>query len=153
MRRCGDAGVPAAMNRCEASHGSASRSQSLPMAHRMTAPKESGSPPPRITPLLEAVAAAAGVMPWGVAAIPSLGCVLLWDCRPDASAAIIEAVAGQEGAVGESHAIDMQGGTIIGILMTPHPVEGMDLEDFAGSLRLRYAIATGPDPDTTENPF
>src|SRR5690606_41481624 len=68
-------------------------------------------------------------------------CVFLWDCRPDASAAIIEAVADQEGTVGESHAIDMQGGTIIGILMTPHPIEGMGLEDFAGSLRLRYAIA------------
>lgn len=125
----------------------------LTTAHRMIEPNPSNLTSPRIVPLLEAVAAAAAVMPWGVAAIHSLRCVLLWDCRPDASAAIIEAVAGQEGTVGESHAIDMQGGTIIGILMTPRPIEGMGLEDFAGSLRLRYAIATGPDPDTTENPF
>lgn len=112
---------------------------------------------PHVLLLLEAVAATAGVMPWGLASIQSAGRLFLWDTRPDASPSIMEAIAIAEGAVAEYRSIQRGERTIFGCLIAIS--DGSErpsleaLDEVAGRLRARYHIATGPDPRDTEGPF
>jgi len=107
--------------------------------------------PPRIIPILETLAATIEVMPWGVSAIHSCGCVLLWDSRDDADAAIMAAIASDNGGliVDEATITLPDGRSILGTVLTIDD----DLEDFAADIRTAYLCATGPDPGTLENPF
>lgn len=114
-------------------------------------PKDSS--PLRIS--LEAVSATSGVMPWGVASLDSCEMVLCWDSRPDASGAILEAIASQIGEVGESMTLDRSPQSIVGLLVSPFdPLRDVhSLEDIAGMLRGLIAVGLSSDPDRTENPF
>ena len=102
--------------------------------------------------LLETLKATAGVMPWGVAAIHSQRCVVLWDCQPDAVLAIMAAIGSDCGGivVAESSLPLTGGRTLLGIVLE---TTGDDLEDFAADVRTAYLCATGADPTTLENPF
>jgi hypothetical protein len=101
----------------------------------------------RLHILLESARAVTGVMPWGVADLPSAGMIFVWDARPDASRAILEVVAAQHGMVVESDAIDDRDETLIGVLIA---AKG-DIEDAAAALRLQYLIASGGSAG--ERPF
>ncbi len=119
----------------------------------MTSHRPPDGPSLRIIPLLEAVASAAATCDRGVAAIRSWDRIFVWDARPMASRGILEAVASQEGTVEESHSIDAEGESFIGVLVLPDSHDGMTLRDHAGSLRLRYEIATGNDILDSPPPF
>ncbi len=89
---------------------------------------------------------------WHVAAIQPARVVIVLDSRDEASAMIIEAVAGQFGTVlaTESTSETHDGHSLIGCLIRPPG----DIDDTAGRLRAAYAIATEPDADDEETgPF
>jgi len=119
-------------------------------------PKEP-TPVPQIIPLLEAVAATAGVQPWGVSSIESLGRLFLWETRPDVPSAIMDAIASEEGEVTEYRFIRRGQRIIAGVLIAvrdeSEPLSLEALDEVAGRLRARYHIATGPDPRDGDDPF
>lgn len=104
-----------------------------------------------LTIILEAIAATTGVIPWAVASIHSAGCIILWDAREDADAAIMAAITHDNGGtiINEASITLPSGESILGLVLK---ADG-DLDDFAGVLRMAYVTATGPDPGTLENPF
>ncbi len=110
-----------------------------------------------LLPLLEAVAATAGVMPFGVASIESLGRLFLWDTRPDASPAIMEVIASEEGTVTDCRLIRRESRIISGILIATNDDKQRpsleSLDEIAARLRARYHIATGPNPCDTDDLF
>jgi len=113
-------------------------------------------PTPTIETLLEVAASTASVLPWGVAVLESIERVFLWDTRPDASRAIIEAIASEEGELDESGSVDTATGSVIGVLITaPNNSPSLDeLETIAGQLRFRYLMATRPETNDDEGePF
>lgn len=105
-----------------------------------------------IVSMLEAIAATAAVVPWGIAELDSMGAVFIWDARPDASTAIMEAIATEAGEVIDVHSIvTRHGREIIGMIVKPN--ENAPLDESAGLLRTRYAIAMGPKPKEGNRPF
>jgi hypothetical protein len=108
-----------------------------------------------ITTLLELAASTSTALPWGVAVLESIERIFLFDTRSDASRAIVEAIAGEEGAVVESGAVDTEVGSAVGVLITaPNNSPSLDdLEVVAGQLRFRYLMATRPAQDDEGEPF
>jgi hypothetical protein len=105
--------------------------------------------------LLEAISAACGVMPWGIAELDSCSMLFCWDSRPNACNAILEAIAAQVGDVKESMTLYKPPRSIVGLLIEPggNLGAGLSLEDAAGILRGLMAVGLGTDPSGTENPF
>jgi hypothetical protein len=105
-----------------------------------------------LVPILEALDATIGVMPWGVSTIPSCGCVILWDSREDADAAIMAAIARDQGGEVVEEAVHTcnDARTILGAILKPSR-DGLD--DYAGDVRTAYVHATGIDPNSLEEPF
>lgn len=112
-------------------------------------------PTATIETLLEVAASTESVMPWGVAVLASIDRVFLWDTRHDASRAILEAVASEEGTVDESGAVDIPAGSVVGVLITAttEAPSLADLETIAGQLRFRYLMATRPEQIDDGEPF
>lgn len=105
-----------------------------------------------IVSMLEAIAATAAVVPWGIAELDSMGAVFIWDARPDASLAFMEVIATQAGEVIDVHSIvTRHHRDVIGTIVKPS--EKAPLDEVAGLLRTRYAIATGPKPSEGNRPF
>lgn len=100
--------------------------------------------------LLTIVAAIPTDVPVNVVAIHGLGVVLAWDWRPDAQAAILEALARDQGEVVassvEHHAVGEE--QIVAAMFRPPG----DLEEAAGTLRATYLIATAPDDPIGDDP-
>jgi hypothetical protein len=105
--------------------------------------------------LLQTIAAACGVMPWGVATLDSCSMLFCWDSRSNASDAILEAIAAQVGDIKESMTLHKSKRSIVGLLVEPsgNLVAGLSLEDAAGILRGLIAVGLSGDPKATENPF
>jgi hypothetical protein len=108
-----------------------------------------------IETLLELAASTSSVLPWGVAVLESIGSIILWDTRPDATRAIIEAIAGEEGAVVESGSVATAAGPAVGAMIAaPNNFPSLDdLETIAGHLRFRYLMATRPEQSNEGEPF
>lgn len=100
--------------------------------------------------LLTIVAAIPTDVPVNVVAVHGLGVVLAWDWREDAQAAILEALAREQGDVVAS-SVDHRsvgGEQIIAAMFRPSG----DLEEAAGTLRATYLIATAPDDPIGDDP-
>lgn len=100
--------------------------------------------------LLTIVAAIPTDVPWNVVAVHGLGVVLAWDNREDADAAILEALASEQGevvAASMDHR-DVGGQQIVAAMFRPLG----DLEEAAGTLRATYLIATAPDDPIGDDP-
>jgi hypothetical protein len=105
--------------------------------------------------ITEAISVTSAVMPWGIAPLDSCSMLFCWDSRPDASEAILGAIASQVGDVKESMTLNKPPRAIVGLLVAPGGdlVAGQSLEDAAGILRGLIAVGLSGDPKATENPF
>jgi hypothetical protein len=110
---------------------------------------------PNIDTLLEVAASTSSALPWGVAVLASIERILLWDTRHDASSAIVEAIANEEGEVIESGAVGSMSGSAVGVTIAARfdSPSLEDLETIAGQLRFRYLMATRPERTDGGGPF
>lgn len=104
--------------------------------------------------LLSVALAMPADLPLNILAVHGMPLVILWDCREEADAAILEAVAQNFGpivATSMDHFDQYKRQAVAAMIRTP---PGRDPEHVAGELRVAYTIATAADDAGDEpDPF